>query len=340
MWKLWNTAAPVWAPADEGTPGDTGGLAPTGDDPGQGANPPAPVDAGGEGELGAPAAGKPSSIMDFAKRGEGEKPAEGGEKWKLPDGLEIADHLVGDSAEDTLRKMSVAYAGARKELSTRSKDAGVLEGTVPKDIDGYQITLDEKAKDNPALADLTSEASKPIVDAWRAAALEVGIPNEAFSKFMQQGVAKMAEGGLTIGNAQEQTELNGAAEYEALTKQLGKDGADMALHQLDTFGLKLQEHGILNSEEDLIEYAQMFGTARGAVIGQRMISVMFGEKAIPRGDGPDGEQTVAEARATLDAALKMPAGSDREAAVLRAEEGMKKAIRPGINPGQMKSSVL
>lgn len=334
-------AKPFWAPADEGAPGaGTEGAAGDGT-PGGDGSPPKQGD--GEPPLEGGDAGTPpkgSSILDYAPKGDAKEGGDG--DWKLPDGLEVPDHLLGTSAEETLKKLSTAYKGARQELSTRKREDGVLEGEVPKDLDGYTFdTIEGDPEKDPILADLTSEESKPIVDAWRKAALEVGIPNAAFAKFMHAGIAKMQEGGLNIAlNGEEAAKINGEAEMEALTKDLGKDGADMALRQLDTFAQKLANNGILNSQEDVQEFGQMVGTAKAAQIMQRIITAEFGERAIPRADGVAGAPTLAEAYEMQERALKIENSTERQEAVARAEEQIQKAMRGGSTPGQVRSRVL
>ncbi len=334
-------AIPLWAPADEGAPAadpnGVGGVAAP--QPGDGAaraegGAPPP---GEQGELGAKPAG--SSILDYAPKGAAPKPGEQGEAWKLPDGLEVPAHLLGSSAEDTLKKLSTAYKGARQELSTRKREDGVLEGEVPKDIDGY--TFEGDLEKDPILKDLASEESKPIVDAWRKAALECGIPNAAFAKFMHAGITKMQEGGVVLNlNSDEAAKINGEAELEALEKELGKAGAEENLRQLDTFAQKLAEKGILRDKADVSEYGQMVGTARAAQIMQRIIAVEFGERAIPPADPLAGAPTLEEAYEAQRMALAMPHSGDREGAVKRSEEMIARAMRESSTPGQVRSRVL
>lgn len=320
---------PVWAPADEGE-GQSPGEAPQGD-----AAPPPSDDTPPRSDGGDPA--PKSSILDFKT----DPKPEGADEWKLPDGLEIPDHLKGSNAEDTLRKMSVAYKGARQEISSRKKADGVLEGAVPKDIDGYNFdSLAIDPKDDPALQDLTSEESKPIVDAFRSAALEAGIPDQAFAKLMHGGMAKLMEGGLNIASGEEATRINGEAEMASLVEEVGQAGADQIIGQLDSYGQKLASRGILSEQADVEEYAQMVGTARAARIMNRIIQSEFGERAIPPSDGVDGSVTVAEAYEQHASALRMPQGSDREEAIAAAEARIAKAMKEQGTPGQVKSRVL
>lgn len=330
---------PAWmrellrSPEAEGAAGGDGNP---GEAPGQGGATASPSGDGG-GDAG-PDGSPPSrsSILDFAKRGEAGGEGEG---WTPPDGLELPDHLRGADADDTLRKLATAYKGARQELSTRKKEDGVLEGAVPKDIDGYQITGDDP--DDPIIKDLTSEESKPIVDAWRKAALEVGIPDAAFSKFMQQGIRNMAEQGLQIsGDPAETMRVNGEAQLEQLYETHGKAGGDQMLRAIDTYAQKLAQNQVLRSQEDVQEFAQMVGTAHALELMHRIIVAEFGEKPIPRADGVEGAPSPEEAYELHRQALAMPPGQDREEAVERAEKQLRKALQESSTPGQVRSRVL
>ena len=144
----------------------------------------------------------------------------------------------------------------------------------------------QKHRCDVVLADLTSEESKPYVDAFREVAMEVGIPDAAFAKLMHGAVGKLVENGLSISTDPEQAmQINGEAEMEALTRDLGPQGANDALRQIDTFAQKLANNGILQNEKDVQEFAQMVGTAQGLQIMQRIIVAEFGEKAIPKAEG-------------------------------------------------------
>lgn len=325
----WNSSLLCRSPADEAGAGEAEAATETTETPaGEGEPAPAPEPAG------------KSSILDFAPK-DGDKAKDGdAAAWKLPDGMEIPEHLVGLSAEDTLKKLSNAYKGARTELSTRKKDDGILEGAVPKDIDGYQFTGD--LENDPVLKDLTSEESKPIVDEWRKAAMEVGIPDAAFAAFMHKGMANMSAAGFApaFGDAAEAQRIQGEAEMAALVTELGKSGADQTLRQLDTFAQKLANNGILTDKSDVQEFGQMVGTAKAARIMQRIISAEFGEKAIPMGDGVEGAPTLEEAYEQHNAAMSMPRGADRDEAMRRAEARLSQAMAGGSTSGQLRSRVL
>lgn len=346
-WQLLNTTALVRKPADEAGAGGEGGESGAQDTEGAGA-----AEAGGEGgqagegaKPGDPPPGK-SSILDFASKGDD---AKGGESdWKLPDGLEIPDHLVGLSAEETLAKLSTAYKGARQELSTRKRADGVLEGAVPKDIDGYKFEGD--IEKDPVAKELMSEESKPFLDAFREAALELGIPDKAFTGLMQGGIKRLVDAGKlnALADSGQQLEdiqkINGEAEFEALVKDVGQAGARQALAQTAVYKEQLKERGILQNAEDEAEYDQMFGTARALKIFQRMLTAEFGQKPIPLGDGHEGAPTLAEAYAKQTEALNMKPGSDRDRAVKEADAMIKRALgsspQIGSTPGKIRSSVL
>ena len=218
----------------------------------------------------------------------------------------------------------------------------MLEGSVPGKIDGYTFDSIEGDRDKDVvLADLTSEESKPYVDAFREVAMEVGIPDAAFAKLMHGAVGKLVENGLSISTDPEQAmQINGEAEMEALTRDLGPQGANDALRQIDTFAQKLANNGILQNEKDVQEFAQMVGTAQGLQIMQRIIVAEFGEKAIPKAEGVAGAPTLEEAYEQHRQALSMPPGSDREEAVSRAEKQLEKAMAQGSTPGAVRSRVL
>ena len=339
--RAWLRFLPVFAPAGEegsggageGAGGDGGGAGAGGD----GGQSPGGGEGSGEGEGGAPR----SSIMDFAPKG-GDKGAGEGDDWKLPDGLEVPDHLVGTSAEDTLGKLATAYKGARQELSTRVKPGeGQLEGTVPKEFSGYEITGDGETDDEIA-NELNTEASKPIVDQWRKAALEVGMPDAAFAKFMKLGMGNMIEAGYAMtGTPEEQAQINGEAEMEALTKEVGQAGADQMLAQMNNFAQRLATNGILQNQADVDEFGQMIGTSRAIQIMQRIIVGEFGEKPIPKAEGVEGALTVEEAYQLQNEAMALPAGAEKEEKLARAEKELRKALASGgSTPGQIRSRVL
>lgn len=336
-WQLLNTTALCRAPADGqgggdggdgGEPGGMGEGEATGQDPGAG-------DAGQSQD------GR-TNLLDFAPKGESNAGKDGGEAWKMPDGLDIPEHLRGDSAEATLEKLNKAYKGARQQLSTRAPAEGTLAGSIPDTIEGYTFDAVEGDPTKDAvLADLTSEASKAYIDPAREVAKELGLPDATFAKFMHGYVTKLNEAGLNVSvNPEEAQQARGEAEMAALTERLGQQGADLALRQIDTFAQKLAANGILGDQDDVREFAEMVGTAKGLEIMQRIIVAEFGEQAIPRGDAVDGAPTLEEAYATHAAALSMPPGSSREEAVAAAERRLEKAMQQGSTQGAIRSRVL
>jgi hypothetical protein len=312
-----------------------GEAAAGGEGQGEAANPPGEA-AGGDGE--SPAGAKPSSILDFATK-EADPNAPRG-KFEVPEGLEIPDHLVGDDANGTLAKLLKAYQGARSELSKGGQKPNAEIGEIPKDASGYEITSEDP--EDPVFKDMTSEASKPIMDAWRKAAKEAGLGSKQFDAFMKMGYQNMIEGGLKVETDPEKAaKINGEAEMEALVGEVGKAQADQILRQLDTFAVGLANRGILSDQKDVDEFGQMVGTARAARIMQRIIVGEFGEKAIPSNtDGPAGTPTIDEAYAAKDAAWRIPEGAERDVAMKRAEEMLAKAMQEGGQTGTIRSKVL
>lgn len=335
MWKFWLRHGLVRAPADEG---GSGGSGDEGGDAGGGEG-----DAGGEGGEGGEGGsgeGGSSSILDFATKGDkGNGEGDAGD-WKLPDGMELPDHLVGSNADDTLAKVAKAYSGARRELSTRAKESGQLEGSVPESPDGYEITAD--GDDDKIAAELNSEASKPIVDSFRKAAHELGIPDKAFNDFMRKGMAGLEEAGIPIGVSNEDAaRISGEAELETLTETYGKQEAGTIINTLSTYGEKLAARGVLKDESDVEEFGQMVGTARAAAIFHRILTGELGEKPIPPADGMDGSISPQEAQAAYSEASRMKPGAEKDAAMAEAQRKMEKAF--GNQPaqtGSVRSSVL
>jgi hypothetical protein len=336
MFLTWATRRRMLhAPSDtagaggQGNPGGDGAATP---DPGQGGDAQPPGD--GEG-AGATPPSKPGSMLDFRSK---EKPGEGeaGEAWQLPEGLDVPEHLRGASAEDTLEKLVKAYNGAREKIA---KGETGEAPKVPDSVDAYVFTQPEDPED-PVYKDLTSEASKPIVDNWREAAKEAGLSTEQFDKFLRTGMSKMFEQGLAVASPQEQADINAEQEWQALVKEVGQQGANTIAHQMTTYGQQLEKRGIIQDDADATEWLQMVGTARGARLMSRILSVEFGEKAIPPADAVDGAPTQEEAYAAHREAMSLPKGSDRDEAIQRAEEMLKKALNQNSTPGQIRSRVL
>lgn len=332
MWKFWQYHAPVWSPADEGS-GGSGGEGGDGGGEGEGAG-----GEGGEGE----GQGQGSSILDFAtktggKEGEGEGE---GDAWKLPDGMELPDHLLGQTADETLAKVTKAYQGARRELSQKGKGESSLEGAVPDDPDGYKF--DPEGDDDKIAAELNSEASKPYVDAFRKAAHKLGIPDKAFTQLMREGLGGIAESGMPIGVSNEEAQkISGEQEMASLVKEVGQKEASTIVNTIGTYAEKLAQRGVLKDEADMAEFSQMVGTGRAARIFHRILTGEMGEKPIPTADGADGSVTPQEAYAKHAAASRMPGGAEKDAAMAEAQRLMQKAF--GNSPqatGSIRSGVL
>lgn len=331
MRKFWQDHAPVRSPADEGS-GGSGGEGGDGGSGGEGEG------AGGEGGDGEGQGN--SSILDFAtktggKRGEGEGV---GDAWKLPEGMDLPDHLVGSTADETLAKVTKAYQGARRELSQKGK--GKLEGAVPDNPDGYKF--DPEGDDDKIAAELNSEASKPYVDAFRKAAHKLGIPDKAFTQLMREGLSGIAENGMPIGVSNEEAQkISGEQEMAALVKEVGQNEASTIVNTIGTYSDKLSQRGVLKDEQDVSEFAQMVGTARAARIFHRILTGEMGEKPIPQADGADGSVTPQEAYAKHAAASRMKPGAEKDAAMAEAQRLMQKAF--GNSPqatGSIRSGVL
>jgi len=334
MRKFWQYHAPVWSPADEGSGGfggsnENGGSGSGGEGEGAGGE-------GGDGE-GGPSG---SSILDFATKTSGKEGEGGGDAWKLPDGMELPDHLVGSTADKTLAKLIKAYQGARRELSQRGKGEGKLEGAVPDDPDGYKF--DPEGDDDKIAAELNSEASKPYVDAFRKAAHKLGIPDKAFTQLMREGLGGIAESGMPIGVSNEEAQkISGEQEMQVLVKEVGQKEASTIVNTIGTYAEKLAQRGVLKDEQDMAEFAQMVGTGRAARIFHRILTGEMGEKPIPMADGADGSVTPQEAYARHAAASRMPAGAEKDAAMAEAQRLMQKAF--GNSPqqtGSIRSGVL
>lgn len=333
MWKFWQYHAPVWSPADEGS-GGAGGEGDQGAQGGTGEGGEGNGEGGGDGEGGS----QGSSILDFATKG---KTKEGdGDAWKLPDGLELPDHLLGTSADETLAKLSKAYQGARRELSQKGKGEGKLEGAVPDTPDGYKFEPEDK--DDNIAEELNSEASKPYVDAFRKAAHKLGIPDKAFTQLMREGLSGIAEGGMPIGVSNEEAaKISGEQEMATLVQEVGQKEASTIVNTIGTYAEKLAQRGVLKDEQDIAEFSQMVGTGRAARIFHRILTGELGEKPIPMADGADGSVTPQEAYSRHAQASKMKPGAEKDAAMAEAQRLMQKAFGNSPQPtGSIRSGVL
>ncbi len=337
MWKIWNRHARVMAP--EGESGGGAGAGAGSADPGAGGD--AQAGAGAAPSGGAPGAGegqKPagqSSILDFAAKGQapaGDKQGQGGD-WKAPDG--IPDHLKGGNAEETINKLLTAYNGARKTLAQKGQGDGGKEEGVPETPEGYEIKAD--GDDDKIAAELNSEASKPIVDSFRKAAHELGISAAKFEGLMKKGMAGLDPSLLV--NDESAMQISAEKEMEALTKLAGDPVlASTIVNTVENYGKRQLDAGLFTQSE-LQEFRIMCGTAESAALFYKIMTGELGEKPIPLGDPGAGEVSATDAYALQAQALKMPPGSERDAALQRAQRAMEKAF--GQQPtGAVRSNVL
>lgn len=295
----WVPAGPLWAPADEDGGDDVDPPAGDGDPPG-----------GDRGD-------DKKTLMDLGGDDEGgdDKPDDKPAAPYKPEG--IADNLLGKTDQETIDNLFKAHKGARDAIA---KGVGKLEGEVHTDASKYQI--ESTGDDDKIAAELNSEASKPIMDAFRAAAAEVGVPDKAFAKFMRMGVEKAAEAGIPIGLSEEEAiEISAAAEMEKLVEMAGDKKLAGQMHgAVKNFGEQLLAQGVL-SKDDMAEWKVMVGTAESVKIMHRIMSERLGEKPIPVVlDGGAGALTQQDVQAEHHRALQMKAGPERDAAVKAAEE--------------------
>jgi hypothetical protein len=321
----WIKQAIVWKPEGDGagsgsgdSSGGQGGVAASGD----GA---APADAGAP--AGAAAADPSPTRVDILGSTPDPKPDGKADpvtdpkpgEWKAPDGL--PDHLKGKDPDETLSKVLKAYNGARKELST--KGSGALEGKVPETPDGY--VFEAMGENDPIAAELNSAETKPILDAFRASALKHGIPDKAFVAFMRDGMDGVAKAGFALGQTTDEAiQISAAAEMEKLTSQVGAKEASTIVATTTAYGQKLVDRGLM-TPADLAEFKVMIGTADSARIFHRILTTELGEAPIPMGDPARGEVSPLDAQAAYTAALRLPAGAERDAALQRAQGQMAKA---------------
>lgn len=319
---------PLWEAAGEG---GGGGDAGDGGDAGAGEGGEGGGDQGGEGgDKGG------SSILDLAtgdKGGEGGKEGDEGD-YKAPD--TIPEHMRGKDADETLANVMKAYKGARTSLA---EGKGKLEGDVPENIDGY--TFEAEGDDDNLAAEMNSEESKPVVDAFKKAALDVGIPNKAFAAFMRQGLANAAEAGVPVGLSEEQAvEISASAEMERMVELMGdQTSANTVVNTVDNYANKLVDNGVM-AEEDMATFKDMCGTADCSRLFYQIMTAEFGEKAIPIPDGGNASVTSTDAYALHAAASAMPEGAEKTAAMQEANSAMQKAFGSKPQTGSVRSSVL
>jgi hypothetical protein len=164
--------------------------------------------AGGEGG-GSPLAPAPAASQGGAPGGgEGIAPpsppsgAPDGDAWKMPDGL--PDHLKAENAVEFADKIAADW---RKQRETISKLPAA-----PKSAEDYAFAPSDKVKD--LVGDLSQDGTFKAV---RDAALNAGIPAEAFQKLVGGFYDHLAESGQLLPQAT----LKGEAE-----KLLGKSFSD------------------------------------------------------------------------------------------------------------------
>lgn len=277
------------------------------------------------------------SILDLAS-GNTSPAAEGneGDAYTPPDYL--PEHLRGSNPDETIEKLHNAYKGARTAMA---KGEGKLEGAVPDSPDAYSFT-DQSTDDAPdaAFAELTSEASKPLVSLAQKAAHKMGIPDKAFEGFMREFVGNAQADGLPIGVSDEDAQkISAEAEMETLTELVGSAAEAKALvNTVSTYAQKLVQRGTI-AQADLAEFSQMVGTAESAHLFHRIMTAEFGEKSIPLADAGAGNITATDAYAMHAKASSMPKGAERDQAMQEAQNAMQKAFG-SQSSGSVQSSVL
>lgn len=278
---------------------------------------------------------QPASILDVAKPGDPPKdPPKPGDPpaWEAP--KDVPDHLKGKDATETLAKVLKAYQGARAEISK----GGKLTGTIPETADGY--ALKPVGDKDPVAAEWANEDSKPLVDAFQNAALEMKLPAEVFQDLMRRGMTKLQEQGIPIGLTDEEAiELSAEAEHEALRKMVSDPReADVIVHTVDGFRQKLADSGTI-TEEESNEFRVMCGTAASAALFYKILTAKFGEKPMPLPDPNAADLTVEQAYQLRADAHKIADPVERQAAMQRADAALQRAV--GTEPaGSVRSSVL
>lgn len=272
-----------------------------------------------------------TSILDLATS-ETETTEETGD-YKAPD--TIPEHMRGKDADETLAKVMKAYTGARETIS---KGTGKLEGGVPENIDGY--TFESEGDDDKLAAEMNSEESKPVVDAFKKAALDVGIPDKAFAAFMRQGLANAAEAGVPVGLSDEQAvQISADAEMERMVELMGdQTSANTVVNTVDNYATKLIDNGVM-AKEDMATFKDMCGTADCSRLFYQIMTAEFGEKAIPLTDPDSGKLTSTDAYALHAKASSMPEGAEKVAALQDANAAMQKTFGDQ-KTGSVRSSVL
>lgn len=277
-----------------------------------------------------------TSILDMADPAGDGKQEEGA--WQPPEGLSLPSHLRGKDANETLTKLYAAYSGARKAISQGKKSA--LEGDVPQELDAYVPTFEAEGDDDRVAAELNSEASKPIVDAFRKQAHALGIPDKTFAALMRGGLSAAVEAGVPIGFSQAEAEAaSGEAEFAKLVEMSGgQREASTIVNTVTRYGEKMVSRGLM-TEAEAREFRVMVGTAESAALFHKILVGELGEKPIPMAEGVDPAVSATEAHAAYERAMSMKDGAEKTSAMASAQRMMQKAY--GSNPtGSIRSSVL
>lgn len=335
----WQKQARVYRPEGEGQGGDAGqGDAGSGGE-GQAAAGGAGGAADGAGDSGAKAqpsildlAGKTDETQGEGKSGEEGKKDPPADAWKAPEG--IADHLKGKDADETLAKVLKAYQGARNEIAK----GGKMTGTIPETAEGYAI----KAKDDKdrIAAEWSKPESKPFVDAFQAAALEMKLPAEVFSDLMRKGLEKVGDLGIPIGMTDEEAiEISAETEMKRLVELAGDPkAAATVVNTVETYSKKLVDSGLI-TEAERAEFRVMVGTAESAALFYKIMTAEFGERPIPLGDPGAGQISPQDAYAIHARAMAMKPGAERDQAMIDAQAAMQKAFG-NQSAGSVKSNIL
>lgn len=254
-------------------------------------------------------------------------------EYKAPE--TIPEHMRGKDADETLTNVLKAYTGARKSLS---EGKGKLEGNVPDSVDGY--TFEAEGDDDTLAAEMNSEESKPVVDAFKKAALEIGIPDTAFSAFMRAGLKNAAEAGVPVGMSNEEAvEISAAAEMERMVELMGGEKeAGTVTNTVKAYGDKLIESGVI-ARDDLATFNDMCGTADCSRLFYQIMTAEFGEKPIPLADPGADKLTSTDAYAMHAKAEGMPEGAEKDAARIDARAAMEKTFGQQ-SAGSVRSNVL
>lgn len=121
---------------------------------------------------------------DQGNTGTGQQAAgQGGSGGEPPFWSTLPDNMRGETAEDTLKKLMPSWQGYHKEWSER--------GPAPKSADEYKLEIGADA-----LKGYFADPNDQAVAAFKAAALDAGIPAKKFSALIEKTFAPLAEKGL------------------------------------------------------------------------------------------------------------------------------------------------